>query len=388
VLNPIWNGWYFFTLYANADRVRGQFRADQRGLLDRYALAKTRGFVEGVQAAMDAYDLAAACQVAKEYLDALNNWYIRRSRPRFWGETDAADRQDAFDTLYTCLHVLCRAIAPLLPLLTEAVFRGLTGAESVHLQDWPDAAALPADAELVERMDRVRAACSAGLSLRESKRLRTRLPLQKAVLAGPAARSLAPYLPLVQDELNVKQVEIAERIDAFATQRVQVDQKALGPRLGARMKDVLAATRAGAFRLLPGGRCELAGVELGPGEFALQLVPKDGVACAALPQNDAVVVLDTAVTAALEEEGVARDFVRLVQQARKDARLHVSDRIALVVQTDAATERAIAAHQGYVMDQVLATALEFGTVSASLHAEKGAVGSGDGSEVVFGLRKV
>src|SRR5262249_7552382 len=187
VLNPIWNGWYFFTLYANADRVRGQFRADQRGLLDRYALAKTRGFVEGVQTAMDAYDLAAACQVAKEYLDALNNWHIRRSRPRSWADADAPDRRAASDTLYPCLHVLCRAIAPLLPLLTEAVFRGLTGAESVHLQDWPDAAALPADAELVERMDRVRAACSAGLSLRESKRLRTRLPLQKrADAAHPA----------------------------------------------------------------------------------------------------------------------------------------------------------------------------------------------------------
>src|SRR5690606_28331923 len=112
----------------------------------------------------DGYDLAGSCQVVKDYLDALNNWYIRRSRPRFWGETDGADRQDAYDTLYTCLVTLCKATAPLLPLLTEKVYLGLTGEESVHLADWPDVGAFPADGELVREMDRVRDACSVGLS--------------------------------------------------------------------------------------------------------------------------------------------------------------------------------------------------------------------------------
>ncbi|MEO6593249.1 MAG: isoleucine--tRNA ligase, partial [Planctomycetota bacterium] len=167
VLNPIWNAYYFFTLYANTDGVQARERSDQKNVLDRYALGKTRAMVQGVQQSMDAYDLAGACQFVKDYLDALNNWYIRRSRPRFWGETGAADRQDAYDTLFTCLSLLCRAAAPFLPLLCEKVYTGLTGGESVHLADWPDVSKLPDDAQLTAQMDRIRDACSVGLSLRE-----------------------------------------------------------------------------------------------------------------------------------------------------------------------------------------------------------------------------
>jgi isoleucyl-tRNA synthetase len=386
VLNPIWNAFYFFTLYANADAVRARRRADQRALLDRYVLAKTRELVQDVQAAMDDYDLAQACTAIAAFLDALNNWYIRRSRPRFWGETGAADRQDAYDTLWTVLDVLCRVAAPLLPLLTEHVWRGLTGAESVHLADWPDAAALPEDHALVGSMDRVRDACSVGLSLRESRKLRTRLPLPAVTLAGAGADALRGYAGLLQEELNVKQVAFAADVGAFASPRLQVDAKTLGPKLGPKMKDVLAATRSGAWRILPGGRAALGGVELDAGEFELKLVPKDGVTCAALPSSDLVVVLDVAVTPELEREGVARDFVRLVQQARKDAGLHVSDRIALAVHADAATQDAIAAHRAYVQEQVLAKSLAFGA-AAGAHEGSGRVGSGEGREVQFALTK-
>ncbi|MBK8099433.1 MAG: isoleucine--tRNA ligase [Planctomycetes bacterium] len=388
VLNPIWNAYYFFTLYGNVDGVRARFRTDQQAQLDRYALAKTRELVAAVQQAMDAYDLAGACQVTKDYLDALNNWYIRRSRPRFWGETSVADRQDAYDTLFTCLQVLCRVAAPLLPMLTETVFRGLTGERSVHLQSWPNAADLPQDPTLVAAMDRVRDACSVGLSLRESKKLRTRLPLPKLTLAGGAAASLKEHAHLLQDELNVKQVVIADAIESFASFRLQIDAKNLGPKLGPKMKDVLAATRSGAWQLLPGGRAAIAGVELEAGEFELKLVAKDGITCAGLSTNDAVVVLDTAVTPELEAEGAARDFVRLVQQQRKDSGLHVSDRIELVVTADAATVAALQLHAAYVQDQVLAAQLTFGPVPAGMHQGNGKVGSGAGADLAFALRKV
>jgi isoleucyl-tRNA synthetase len=199
VLNPIWNAYYFFTLYANADGVKARLRTDQQAVLDRYALGKTRAMVAAVQGAMDGYDLAGSCQVVKEYLDALNNWYIRRSRERFWGETGKQDQQDAFDTLYTCLVTLCKVAAPLLPMLCEKVHTGLTGERSVHLADWPNAAKLPHDAALVAQMDRVRDACSVGLSLREAKKLRTRLPLPKVTLAGADAARLQPFVHLLQD---------------------------------------------------------------------------------------------------------------------------------------------------------------------------------------------
>jgi isoleucyl-tRNA synthetase len=236
-------------------------------------------------------------------------------------------------------------------------------------------------------MDKVRDACSVGLSLRESNKLRTRLPLRKVTVAGDNVAALQPYAELLQEELNCKHVDFAGRIDDFATRRLQVDAKTLGPKLGARMKDVLAATRSGSWQLLAGGKAAIAGVELDAGEFQLQLVPKDGFACAALPGNALVVVLDTVLTPELEQEGVARDFVRLVQQARKDAGLHVSDRIVLAAQADAATVAAISAHAGYVKDQVLATQLDFGPAAAGMHAAGGKVGSGAGAEVKFALRK-
>ncbi|MCC7063016.1 MAG: class I tRNA ligase family protein, partial [Planctomycetes bacterium] len=386
VLNPIWNAYYFFTLYANADSTKARFRSDQAAVLDRYALGKTRAMVEGVQKCMDNYDLAGTCQVVKEYLDALNNWYIRRSRPRFWGETGAADRQDAYDTLYTCLVLLCKAAAPMLPLLTEKVYTGLTGEVSVHLADWPDVSALPADGELTAQMDRIRDACSVGLSLREAKKLRTRLPLPKVTLAGADASRMQPFVHLLQDELNVKDVAFAADIGAFGSFRLQIDAKALGPKLGAKMKDVLAATRSGAWKLV-GSQAQIGGCTLDAGEYVLQLVPKEGFTAAALSTNDVVLVLDTAVTPELEQEGVARDFVRLVQQARKDAGLHVSDRIALSVEADAEVQTALGLHTTYVQEQVLAKGITFGAPAAGAFVAEGKVGSGAGAPVKIGVEK-
>ena len=386
VLNPIWNAYYFFTLYANTDGVTAQRRYDQDAVLDRYALGKTRALVEQVQQRMDGYDLAGSCEVVREYLDALNNWYIRRSRPRFWGETGAADQQSAYDTLYTCLVTLCEVIAPLLPMLAEKVYTGLTGEESVHLSRWPEASSFPEDAGLTREMDRVRDACSVGLSLREHQKLRTRLPLPRVTLAGADAQQMEPFAHLLQDELNIKAVDFAEDVQQYGDFRLQVDAKALGPKLGKQMKPVLAATRSGDWQL-DGDRATAGGVTLEPGEFVLQLQPKDGITAAALSSNDVVLVLDTAVTPELESEGVARDFVRLVQQARKDAGLHVSDRIRLTAAVDAAVGDALRAHGEYVREQVLAESLEFGPAADGAFGASGKVGS-DGVAVSLSVQAV
>ncbi len=385
VLNPIWNAYYFFTLYANTDGVSAKLRSDQTAVLDRYALGKTRAMVEGVQRCMDGYDLAGACQVVLGYLDALNNWYIRRSRERFWGETGPADRQDAYDTLYTCLVLLCRAAAPLLPLLTERVYTGLTGEASVHLTDWPDVSKLPLDAQLVSQMDRIRDACSVGLSLREAKKLRTRLPLPKVTLAGADAAAMQPFVHLLQDEINCKQVAFASDITAFGSFRLQIDAKTLGPKLGAKMKDVLAATRSGAWKLV-GDRAEIGGAVLEKGEYVLQLVAKEGITAAALSTNDVVLVLDTAVTPELEAEGVRNDFVRAVQQARKDAGLHVSDRITLAFEGDDETAATLQQHADYIRSQVLATTMTSGQALGG-EAAVAKVGSGEGKPVRLEVKR-
>ena len=154
IILPIWNSWYFLSLYANAAGTQGTFRTDSTDVLDRYILAKTHDLLGTLTTTMDEYDLFAACGAVRSFLDALTNWYVRRSRDRFW-----AGDQAAIDTLHTVLSLLCRALAPLLPLTTEAVYRALTGERSVHLTDWPDAAVVPADADLVQSMDLARDVC-------------------------------------------------------------------------------------------------------------------------------------------------------------------------------------------------------------------------------------
>lgn len=375
VLNPIWNAWYFLSLYGNADGVRGSVRTDQAGVLDRYALAKTRELIERTTTALEAYDISGACEVVKGYLDALNNWYIRRSRERFWKPEKDQDKRDAYDTLHTCLVTWCQVAAPLLPFLTEELYQGLLGSDaSVHLSDWPDATAFPSDPQLVEAMDRVREVCSVALGLREAQRLRVRLPLAELTVAGDGAAALEPFADLVRDEVNVKRVSFASEVERFGRFELKVDARVVGPRMGKDMKDVMKASKTGAWTLRDDGRVDLAGHTLDPqaGEFELVLRPTDDAgAAAALSGGAGVVALDTTVTRELEREGLARDLVRLVQQARKDADLDVSDRIQLAVDGSDGARSAIEEHRSYVCEQVLAQALTFGVDGDAIEGEAG-----------------
>jgi isoleucyl-tRNA synthetase len=358
VLLPMWNAWHFFALYANADRIAAREIASATGVLDRYAIAKTRALVEDVQRALDAYDIASACASVTAYLDALNNWYIRRSRPRFWAAEKGADEQAAYDTLYTCLCALTRVASPLVPFLTDEIYRGLSGGKSVHLADWPDAAALAADAELVADMDRVRDVCFTARGLREAHKVRVRQPLAAMTVAGPNAARLAAFTSLIEDEVNVKRVRTESAIDAFASFQLAVNARALGPRLGQEMKAVLAAAKAGQWERAADGSVKVAGHRLSGDEFTLRLVPKPGVACQALASGELIVVLDFALTKELEQEGVARDLVRAIQQARRDAGLAVSDRIRLSLDLEPTQREAARAFAAYIAENVLATSLD------------------------------
>ena len=199
---PLWNSWYFFQLYANAAGYDASRRVASSNLLDRYLLAKVRQLTETAQWQLDHYEVANACDTARGFLDVLTNWYIRRSRERFWGtaDTDPSVMHEAFDTLYTALDIACRVMAPLLPLLTEEVWRGLTGGRSVHLTDWPDVTDLPSDPALVSAMDRTREVCSAAASLRKANGLRVRQPLSELTVVAADAESLADLTQLIADE--------------------------------------------------------------------------------------------------------------------------------------------------------------------------------------------
>jgi isoleucyl-tRNA synthetase len=352
VLNPIWNAYGFFTLYANTDGYRATFRTDAPGVLDRYILAKTRQLVEDVEARMNAYDLDGACAVVAGFLDALTNWYIRRSRDRVW-----ASDHDAFDTLYTVLCLVCRVAAPLLPLLSEAIYRGLTGERSVHLTDWPDASSLPADAELVASMDRVRDVCSAASSVRKAAGLRVRLPIASVTVAAPGASALQDFVGLIADEVNAKSVVLTEDVDAHGSQVLQVVPAVLGPRIGGDVQKVIKAVRSGEWTRLDDGAVEAGGHKLAEDEFTLRLQPRDVETARALPGNDGLVVLDTTRTPELEAEGLARDVVRLINEARKAAGLHVSDRVRVTLVVPDDVWAAVDAHAEYVKAETLANQL-------------------------------
>ncbi|MGD0380296.1 MAG: isoleucine--tRNA ligase [Acidimicrobiales bacterium] len=358
VLNPIWSAWYFFSLYANVDGVRGRFRTDAGGVLDRYILAKTASLVDDVTASMDAFDLFAACSAITRFLDALNNWYIRRSRDRFWRARDGsaeveADKLDAYDTLSTVLVTLCKVSAPLLPLLTEAVYRGLTGERSVHLADWPAPGELPRDPELVEAMDIVRDVCSAAHAVRKASGRRARLPLRRLTVATARPERLRPFVALIEDEVNVKEVVLTDEVGGVAEEVLTLVHAVLGPRLGPDTQRVTAAVRAGDWQRTDDGVFAGA-VRLEPGEYELLLRPRNEVEGRTLPDNVGVVTLDTTTDDDLESEGQARDVVRLVQAQRRDTGLHVSDCIDLHIVAPAATARAVELHSAYVAEQTLA----------------------------------
>jgi isoleucyl-tRNA synthetase len=290
--------------------------------MDRYVLARTRNLVEDVTAQLDAYDVPGACETVRVHLDLLTNWYVRTQRDRFWAEDQAA-----FDTLWTSLETLTRVMAPLAPLLSEEVWRGLTGDRSVHLTDWPtlgdggaDDLALPADDDLVTAVDGVREAVSAALALRKAHGLRVRQPLRDLRVATATPDALAPFTDLLAAELNVKRVTLSTVEEAAAggvavRRNLAVNARAAGPRLGRGVQAAIRAAKAGDW------------------------------------DTDAAGAVDNALRA----EGYARDVVRAVQDARKAADLVVSDRIRLTLAVPAEHEEAVRTHQDFIATETLAT---------------------------------
>ena len=354
---PLWNTWYFLSLYAIAAGRVGTVRTDSPHVLDRYVLAKTAALVDEVTAALDVHDIAGACERVRDHAEVLTNWYVRRSRERFW-DGDA----DAIDILHTVLETTARVAAPLLPLTMERVWQGLTGGRSVHLTDWPAADELPHDDALVAAMDRVRQVASAALSLRKARGLRVRLPLASLTVAAADATALEPFADILRDEVNVREVVLTDDVATHGRFEIAVNARACGPRLGGDTQKVIRAVKAGEWTANPDGTVEAGGITLLAGEFTERLVAADPSGTAALPGNSGLVVLDTVVTPELAREGLGRDVVRLVQQARRDAGLEVSDRITLTLDAPEPVLDAVREHETFVAGEVLATKVDYAPV--------------------------
>ncbi|MBP3036009.1 isoleucine--tRNA ligase [Arthrobacter sp. zg-ZUI100] len=362
VILPLWNVWHFFTLYTNAaDNGNGyeaKARYESSEPLDNYMLAATGDLVRTMTGQLDSYDVSEACETLRQYMDTLTNWYIRRSRNRFFDE----DAQ-AFDVLYTCLETVCRVAAPLLPLISEEIWRGLTGGRSVHLTDWPDADLFPQDEALVDRMDRTRRIASVGSSLRKAANLRVRLPLSEMTVVAPDAEALAgQFAAIIADELNLKSVRLmdaaaADPAEFGITQKLVVNARAAGPRLGKNVQTAIKASKSGDWSVDDAGTVTAGGLELQPQEYTLETVVETGdgesaKAVSVLP-GGGFLVLNTEVTPELAAEGTARDGIRAIQQARRDADLHISDHIRAEVRTSASSVAALEANAQLIKSETL-----------------------------------
>ena len=387
VLMPLWNSWYFFQLYANAGSVDAQLSTASTDRLDRYLLAKCGQYVEQMTTSLDSYAVAEACDATRSFLDVLTNWYIRRSRERFWDADDTAP----FDTLCTVLETVCRVTAPLMPLATEEIWRGLTGGRSVHLADWPGAGELPADDRLVAAMDQVREVCSATSALRKARSLRNRLPLSQltVVVADPAA--LEGFEPIVADEVNVRSVRLLgadapEAASYGVSQRLTVNARAAGPRLGKDVQHAIKGSKSGDWSVAEDGTVTAGGLALVEGEYTLETVAGSAESTDAIGMlpGGGFVVLDTVVTDELAAEGLARDLVRAVQQARRDAGFEVSDRIVLTIAGSEAVQAAASTHRELITGETLATAYE---VTSNVDHPGTPVTVGDGEKAVVAVAK-
>ena len=352
-LLPMWNAYSFLKLYSATP---ARIATDSTDILDRYILAKLHNLVAGVTDALDDTDIARACDEVRWFCDVLTNWYVRRSRQRFW-EGDEA-HPEAFNTLYTVLEALTRVTAPLLPMLSEVIWRGLTGERSVHLADFPAADEFPADNDLVTAMDSMRGVCSATNSIRKAHKLRNRLPLPKLTVAMADSQQLATFADIIRSEVNVKELSLTDDVDSIGTFEVVVNAKIAGPRLGKDVQKAIKAVKAGNYERTDHGTVIADGVELQPEEFTERLVAADPTATAQIDGVDGLVLLDIHVTEELEAEGWAADVIRGLQDARKLMDLEVSDRITVTLGVPADKEQWALRHADTIAGEVLATSLD------------------------------
>lgn len=350
---PMWNAYSFLRLYSSK---QATWSVDSEDVLDRFILAKTRDLITAVDAALSASDISTACDEIRVFCDVLTNWYVRRSRDRFWAGDD--EYPEAFNTLYTVLETLCRVTAPLLPMTTEVIWRGLTGERSVHLTDYPVAEDFPADDKLVQAMDLVRAVCSSASSIRKAAQLRNRLPLDKLTVAVPEANSLAEFAPVIRDEVNVKNVELTTDVDAVGSFKVNVIPKIAAPRLGKDFQQTLVAVKKGEYER-DGDTVKAAGQVLQPGEYEEVLAAADPDSTARISGHNGLVVLDKNVTEELEAEGWAADVIRGLQDARKAEDFEVSDRIAVRLQVPEDKSEWANRFAEHIAEEVLATDFAF-----------------------------
>ena len=372
VMLPMWNALSFFVTYANLDRYEpgdGEVKppAHPANVLDRWILSSASQMVQELREELDNYNLQKAANRFSRFIDDLTNWYIRRSRRRFWKNGSDADKLEAYATLHYVLLVFAKAAAPFIPFTTEAIYRVLrtpSMPESVHLCDYPEPDDCR-DRDLEDEMTLAMTAVSLGHGLRTARELKVRQPLARAVLAAPDERSrrlLEETATIIAEELNVKKVEFCADEGELVDRSCKANFKALGSRLGKNMKAAAAKIQEFTGReigaILAGNPVSVAlpdgtSAEITAADLVIRRDERPGLVAAS--ENGVTIALATELTPELIAEGTAREFVSKVQNLRKEMNFEVSDRIGIVYEADAEVAAALAQFRDYIAAEVLAT---------------------------------
>jgi isoleucyl-tRNA synthetase len=372
-INTFWNTYGFFVLYARIDDVdlNGDIPLEKRPEIDRWALALLHRTVRVCTESMDAFDARGAGEAIESFIDQLSNWYVRRNRRRFWKSTDPEDKRSAYLTLYECLDVVHRLMAPFAPFLAENVYQNLVRSRdpdaphSVHMTEWPEADSAKEDSQLLFEIGVVQKVAGLARAARGQSGVRTRQPLSRLLIRAPddaAAKALADHQEQILEELNVKSIEFIARDAGLVSYRIKPHLPRIGRRYGKLIPKIKQALDAADGALIAGTvargdtvdlKVEGETVALAPEDLLIETSSAEGYACG--EDGGYLTALDTTLTDALIAEGTAREMIRSVQDARKLSGLKVSDRIVLGISGTARIEASLAQHRDYLMAETLAT---------------------------------
>ena len=358
VLVPLWNSVYFFNLYCNLEKYKPKLINKANLPIDKYILSKSKKASLDVKEFLNNYDITGACTAVSEFIDTLNNWYIRRSRNRFWAKADTSSATDAYDTLYTVLNILLKIIAPLSPLISEKLFMNLNGGKSVHLENWPDVHEIESEDKLIKEMDIIRKVVSTSLSIRKINKIRVRQPLNLLTIQSNNGNWVEEYFELIKEEVNVKNINIEEVKNHENLVQLKINPRLLGPRIGKKVQECIQLAKEGKWKE-ENGIVVIGDFELNEGEYEIETVINDDPSIQSIEGTDFIVEMDLSVDEKLKREGVARDLVRAVQTTRREKQFDVSDFIKINLTGDKYLIDSVIQNLEFVKNQILAKEVVF-----------------------------
>ena len=385
VLIPLWNSYSFFVTYANIDGIQAEadFTHLPSNPLDRWLLSITQKLIYDVTHAMEDYDLSKAIDPIVLFIDQLNNWYIRRSRRRFWKSENDMDKTEAYNSLYYALKTFALVSAPFIPFVTETMYLNLrtqNEPESLHLNDYPIYNEKMRDLDLEFKMDTVQKAVSMGRSLRYQFNLKIRQPLKSLEFVTKNPDEKAVLLEMeesIREELNVKKVVFHEREDELVEYRAKANFKTLGKSLGPLMKAAsveIAKLSADIIQSILDGSTisiEVGGKNIDLDESSIIVERIEKAQLKVVNEGTLTVALDSEITEELQMEGMVRDLVRGIQNLRKESGFDVTDRIELLVHGPEPLKKAFDAFSDYIASETLATKIDWQALSTSTSIEAG-----------------